>query len=184
MPTLPRWVSHINKYEMLALFLLIQAPFALLPTSPRIYNLAPSRRRENKYAKQLVEWRKTHKPFLVDRFAFLRRLLVIAVLWSPLIYVDGVSSGGVGTWIARLGYSVLTFAWLMNSDGRFKDAGWRGPTGHWQYCVVVSVATLMPLAVHWVNGYQALAVFVVVQIPIVFPKSKPSPQTLYSALRS
>lgn len=169
MPTLPPWINLINGYEMLSLFLLIQTPLALLPSKPRQHEPPP--RRKNKYGKQLVEWRKTHEPFLVDRFAFLRRLLVIATLWLPLIYVDSVSDGRIGTWIARLGYFVLTFAWLMNSDGRLKDAG-RGPADHWQYCLVISVAALMPLAVHWVNGYEALAIFVLIQIPIVFPKSK------------
>lgn len=172
-PALPLWLRHFNGYEMLALFLLVQSPLALLPSRPRALEPPPSRKRENKYAKQLSEWQKTHKPFLVGRFAFLRRLSVIAVLWVPLIYMDGFSNGGVGTWIARFGYLVLTYAWLMNSDGRLKEAGWR-PLDSWQYQLVIGVATLMPLALHWVNGYGALALFVSVQIPTALLKGKQS----------
>ena len=44
-----------------------------------------------------------------------------------------------------------------------------------QYFLVVSVASLMPLAVHWVNGYGALAIFVLIQTPIALLLSKPRP---------
>jgi hypothetical protein len=172
LPKSPAWTGHTNGYEILGLFLVVQAPLAALPSKLRSYEPPP--RRENKYGKQLAEWRKKHKPFLVGRFAFLRRLLVIAVLWLPLIYIDSVSKGGIGTWSARFGYFVLTYAWLINSRGRFEDVGWSSLPDHWQYCLVVSVATLMPLAIHWVDGYGALAIFVLIQIPIAFPGSKPN----------
>lgn len=174
--TLPPWLELINGYEKLALFLLIQVPLALLPSKPRHDETATSQKVENKYSKKLAERRKTAKPFLVCPFSFLRRLLVIAFLWAPLVYMDSVSNGGIGTWIARLGYFILVYAWLMNASGRFEDAGWAFNWDGAQCCLVVSVASLMPLAVHWVNGYGALAIFVIVQIPTAFLKSVPLPE--------
>jgi hypothetical protein len=173
---LPSCLKLINGYEKLALFLLIQIPLALLRSQPRPDGLVPAQKVKNKYGKRLEERRKVEKPFLVAPFSFLRRLLVIVFLWTPLIYMDSVSNGEIGTWIARLGYFILIFAWMMNADGRFEDAGWGFNWEGAQYCLVVSVASLMPLAVHWVNGYEALAIFVLIQIPTVFLKSMPKPE--------
>lgn len=165
------WLKFVNGYEMLALFLLIQIPLAFFPSKPDD-KLASPQKTESKYGKLLAERRRTRKRFLVAPFAFLRRLSVLAFLWAALIYLDGVSDGGTGTWIARFGYFILAYAWLMNSQGRFEDGGlphdWYGA----QYCLVVSVVSLMPLAVHWVNSYGALAIFVLIQVPLLFLKSK------------
>jgi hypothetical protein len=173
---LPSWLKLINGYEKLALFLLIQIPLALLPSKPRPDELVPAQKVENKYGKRLEERRKVAKPFLVAPFSFLRRLLVIVFLWTPLVYMDSVSNGEIGTWIARLGYFILIYVWLMNASGRFEDAGWAFNWDGAQYCLVVSVASLMPLAVHWINGYESLALFVLIQIPTLLLKSKPKPE--------
>lgn len=170
------WLKLINGYEKLALLLLIQIPLALLPSKPRPDELVPAQKVENKYGKKLEERRKVAKPFLVTPLSFLRRLLVIAFLWAPMIYMDSVSNGEIVTWIARLGYFILIYAWLMNASGRFEDAGWAFNWDGAQYCLVVSVASLMPLAVHWINGYESLALFVLIQIPTVLLKSKPKPE--------
>jgi hypothetical protein len=169
---LPLWLKLINGYEILALFLLIQVPLAFLPSKHR-----PARPQDREHRnKRITQWHgKNVKPLLVGPFAFLRRLLVIALLWVPLIYMDGASNGGIGTWVARFGYFILGYAWLMNADGRFEDAGWGFNWEGKQYCLVVSVTSLMPLAVHWVNGYGALVIFVLIQIPTVFLRSKPVP---------
>lgn len=169
---LPSWLQFVNGYEIFALFLLIQIPLAFLPIKPRATSSQDSERRNTK----ITVWRgKKVKPLLVGPFAFLRRILVIALLCIPLIYLDGSSNGKTGTWIARLGYFILAYAWLMNADGRFEDAGWGFNWEGMQYCLVISVVSLMPLAVHWINGYEALGLFVLIQIPTVFLKSKPRP---------
>jgi hypothetical protein len=106
----------------------------------------------------------------------LRRVLVIAFICAPLVYMDGASNHEIGTWIARIGYFILSFAWIMNVTGRFDDAGWTRMWCGSQYILVVSVASLMPLAVHWVSGYGALAIFVLIQTPMAFLRSKPRPE--------
>lgn len=166
---LPPWLRHINGYEMLGLLLLVQVPLAFLPSkfgSP----IPQSRKRESK---RITTWHgREVKRLLVGPFAFLRRLLVIALLWVPLIYMDGASNGKAGMWIARFGYFILAYTWLMNADGRFEDAGWGFNWEGKQYALVVSVASVAPLALRWVNGYGALAIFILIQIPTVFLKSK------------
>jgi hypothetical protein len=169
------WLKFINGYEMLAVFLLVQVPLALFPS--KLGSGKPAQQTiESKFGKLLAERRSTGKRFLVGPFAFLRRLLVLAFLGGPLIYLDGVSNGGIGSWSARLGYFILIYAWMMNSYGRFKDAGWTEGWYGAQYWLVVSVVSLMPFAVHWVNGYGALVIFVLIQTPTALLRSKPKPE--------
>jgi hypothetical protein len=162
------WLKSVNGYEMLALFLLIQAPLALLPSKQRGKEAPSPKKFESRFGKLLAERRRTQKRFLVTPSAFLNRLLVIALFWVPLIYLDAFSRGGFGTWLARSGYFILIYAWLMNVQGRFEEAGWIEGWYGAQFCLVVIVASLMPLAVNWVNAYVALAIFVLIQVPAVF----------------
>jgi hypothetical protein len=113
---------------------------------------------------------------LCEPFEFLRILSVIAFIWIPLIYMDSTSGDGIGSWIARIGYSILVFFWMTFAHGRFEDAGMAHSGYVPQYFLIVSVASMMPFAVHWVNGYGALVIFVLIQIPTVFMRSKPKPE--------
>jgi hypothetical protein len=167
------WLRPLNGYEMLALFLVIQVPLALLPSSPLSDEAITPRRPPNKFEKQLAAREKKVRPYLIGPSTFLLILLVIAALWAPLIYLDSASAGGVGTWVARSFYAILTLAWIIYSEARLEDAGWTKPADYWQYRLVVAVVSLMPLGVHWVNSYGALAIFLIIQIPSVFLKSRP-----------
>ena len=167
------WLKFINGYEMLAVFLLVQVPLALFPSKFGSGKPASQQKKQSKVGKLLAERRSNRKRFLVGPFAFLRRLLALAFIGGALIYLDGVSNGGIGSWSARLGYFVLIYAWMMNSYGRFEDAGWTEGWYGAQYWLVVSVVSLMPMAVHWVNGYGALVIFVLIQTPIALLRSKP-----------
>jgi hypothetical protein len=60
----------------------------------------------------------------------------------------------------------------MTAAARFSDAGWDVEWRDTQYGLVIVAASLMPLAVHWVNVYGALVIFVLVQVPTVFLRSK------------
>jgi hypothetical protein len=176
-PMMPLWLKHINGYEILALLLLIQIPLALLPSKQR--PTVPEGTRRGAGARTLVPMIRIADPSLSASFRKLRPLLVIACLWIPLIYTDNASGGNLGTWLAYLGYVILGFSWLVYVHSRLNNAGLADNLYPQQYALVVSVASLMPLAVHWVNGYGALAIFVVVQTPIVLLRSKvkePSPK--------
>lgn len=171
----PTWFKFINHYETLAVFLLIQIPLALLPSIPAPDEPVRPLSAGEKYRERVAQRRKDAKPFVVEPFAFLIRLLVIAGVWALLVLMN--TSGGPSlVWVARGGYFILAFAWIMNATGRLEDAGWAHSWYPSQYCLAVSVTSLMPLAVRWVNGYEALAIFVLVQVPTVFLKSKPKPE--------
>jgi hypothetical protein len=172
---LSQWLVCLNGYEKLALFLLVQVPLALLPGKPKLATPFSEYTGTSRNARQPVEAVKTNVLALCGPFEYLRILLVIASVSIPLIYMDHVSKNGVGSWIARAGYAVLAFFWLTFAHGRLKDAGWAHSEYPSQFFLVVSVASLMPLAVHWVNGFGAIAIFVIVQIPTAFLKSVPIP---------
>ena len=170
---LPLWFKLINRYETLALFLLIQVPLALLESKPRPKEPARSESRGDKYKKRHG---KGAKPLLVSPFAFLLRIWVVGCLWSLLIYMESGSGDEIVVWFARIGYFILGVAWMVNANGRLEDAGWAHSWYPSQYFLVVSVASLMPLAVHWVNGYEALAIFALIQTSTVWLRSKPKPE--------
>lgn len=172
------WLKLINGYEKLALFLLIQIPLAFLPTKPKLPDLLVELNRRKEDRKKRVPIAKTNELALCGPFEYLRILLIIAFIWIPLIYMDATSGGslGLGKFLAYLGYFILGFVWITFANGRFEDAGWTRSNTTAQFSLVASVVSLMPLAFHWVNGYGALAIFVLIQVPIVFLKSKPIPE--------
>lgn len=166
------WLKHTNGYIMLALFLLVQIPLAFLPIKPRTPQPAYENNKIDEGSKRQVSNVKISKSSLCGPFEYLRILLVIACFWIPLIYLDNVSGGSVGSWIARIGYLILGCFWLFFANGRIEDAGWSHSQYPAQFALVVSVASLMPFAVHWVNGYGALAIFVLIQTPTALLQSK------------
>lgn len=169
--SLSLWLNLLNRYETLTLFMLLQIPLAILPSDPK----SPRRQARKKRGKKYTTWRgEDVKALLVGPFRFLFVLLVIACLWVLLIYTANGSSDEIILWFSRIGYLILCVAWMVNSNGRLQDAGWAHSWYPSQYFLVVSVASLMPLAVHWVNGYGALLIFVLIQVPTLLLKSKPS----------
>lgn len=168
---LMRWLSELNGYEKLGLFLAIQVPLAFLPSTPLRTRIDLGNARAQKANKPS----KTNVLALCGPFEYLRILLVISAFCVPLIYMDYASHNGVGSWIARIGYAVLAFFWLTFAHGRLKDAGWAHSEYPSQYFLVVSVGSLMPFAFRWVNGYGALVIFIILQIPTLFLKSVPLP---------
>jgi hypothetical protein len=170
------WMQLINGYERFALFLLIQIPFAFLPSKPKPPELLAEIHRREVDLKKRVPVAKTNELALCGPLEYLRIVFVIALLFTPLIYLDDAFCGTVGSWMARLGYLVLIFFWLAFANGRLEDAGWAHSQYPAQFGFVVSVAWLMPLAFHWVNGYGALAIFVLIQTPTALLRSKPAPE--------
>ena len=168
------WFRLLNRYETLAFFLLIQIPLVFLRSTSKSTKPVRPPSAGDKY-RERIALRKEVKPLVVGPFAFLRSLAVIACLWAWLVFMAG-SGNPTFVWIARGGYFILTCAWIMNLTGRLGDAGWAHSWYPSQYFLTVSVVSLMPLALRWVNGYESLAIFVLVQLPMVFLKSKPRPK--------
>jgi hypothetical protein len=173
----PKWLEKLTGYNRLVLFLIAQTPFVVLRSKPGVGKLMLDNYPAKRAGKRLVRAEKTNVLALCGPFEFLRIVVVLAGLCVPLVYVDYTSGDGLGRWLARVGYSVLAFFWMTFAHGRLKDAGWAHSEYPSQYFLVVSVASLMPLAVHWVNGYEALAIFVALQVPSVFLPTKPLSET-------
>jgi hypothetical protein len=177
-----------SRYEALALFLLIQAPLALLPSRHEADKFNEDRLRKRRELnrvrreRRVARWRiKDPKPMRLGPLAFVGSVLIIATLWGLFLFWEKTSGGPVVTWFARCCYLIMTIIWIINLDGRVADAGlsegWYGS----QFVLVVSVVSLMPLAFHWVNGYGALAIFILIQFPLAFLSRKPVPETVENA---
>jgi hypothetical protein len=169
---LPLWIGLINRYEALALFLVVQTPLALLPGKHRLKKPTPAQLVERDYKSRLAREGKNTEPNRMGPVPFLCGVVIIAALCGLLLYMQSGSRDPIVRWFARCGYFVLACAWFMTAAARFSDAGWDVEWRDTQYGLVIVAASLMPLAVHWVNVYGALVIFVLVQVPTVFLRSK------------
>lgn len=171
---LPLRFKVFNQYEALLFFLVIQLPLASLSSDPHI--VRPTRKKlwGERDTERYLKEHPNAKRFTVRQYSFLRRLVVIAVFWAVLIYFQtAAGSDEIALFFVSCGYFVVGFAWIMTASGRFTDAGLAHSWDTLQFFLVVSIASLMPLLVHWVNGYEALAIFFFIQIPMVIFPSKP-----------
>lgn len=171
--SLPLRYKIINPYEALAIFLLVQTPLALLKTKPGQERPVRKQRWGEASRERLLRRKpNAEKSLMIRPRTFLCGLLLIALFWILLIYAQAVLGRGSGRWIEWCGYCILGFVWFMVVSGRILDAGWGTEWRSQQFILVVAVASLMPLAVHWVSGYGALAIFVLVQLPIAFQRTR------------
>jgi len=166
-------LRHVNGYEILTLFLLIQLPLAFLKSEPEPRSEEYERWTARRQGR--AQQAKVNVYALCGPTKYLRILALIDCLWVPLIYMDRASGGFVGTWTARVGYLVLVSFWMTFAHGRLVDAGMAHREYPAQYFLVTAVASLMPLGFRWVNGYGSLAIFALLQIPVAFLRTKPLP---------
>lgn len=170
---LPLQFNVFNRYETLGFFLVIQLPLASLGSDPRVVRPARKKRRGEIDSERYLKEHPNARRFKVDQYSFLRRLIVIALLGALLNHLRATSEGHeIALFFVSCGYVVVGFTWIMTASGRFTDAGLAHSWYTLQFFLVVTVASLMPLLVHWVNGYGALAIFFLIQIPLVFFSSK------------
>jgi hypothetical protein len=170
---LPLWYKLANLYEAVAIFLILQVPLALLKGNTEVKRSAPVRRWGDAYRQRVLQRNPdAEESTVVGPLPFLWGLLLIAALGALLIHIRLLARGGAGQWFVSTGYFVLACAWVVILTGRFKDAGWNLEWRTSQFCLVVSVTSLMPLAFRWVDGYGSLAIFVLIQIPILFLRTR------------
>lgn len=183
---MPQAFSWINRYEAIALFVIVQVPTVLMRSAPKPKVLLPEIAGPDLNSDEGTpeEEAKEYLPVRAERqyqgepigpTSYLLVLLLLACIWLLPIFIEDASGQGLGVWIARLGYCVLGFLWFGVTILRFKDAGFQTGSYPTQYCVIVALASLTPLVFHWVNGYGALGIFYLIQIPTVLLHSKPLP---------
>jgi hypothetical protein len=150
--------------------------------------------------------RKDYRPtWHVAPVSFLRSLLTLACLWVPLIWLENISKGENGIWLARIGYCILGYAWLYILLGRLNDAG-RLPRKRYGFLLVGIILfiemfghalgnawsalshDLFPFGatlfvdsllqrVRHISAYEMLALFLLLQIPLAFFKSERAPRS-------
>lgn len=139
----------------------------------------------------------------VSPIGFLRSLLTIGCLWLPLILLQTQPGWGAVVWIARLGYLALAVLWWVKLVGRLEDAGWwssqvaggvsllfgslaigmirhiAGLQAHSYYLFVLThPASTLPVFLRPANGYEVLALFLLIQVPLAFVPSNPRSEYL------
>jgi hypothetical protein len=148
------------------LFVALQIPTVLLES-----NSASERREE------MRRYPAYNKP--VGRLLFLLRLLLLAALWGALFHLQAETGWGLALLEMRLGLVLVAFVWVYNVEGRLMDAG----LPRWcsvPYCLIVPALCLVPIYLKVIEDTHplALALFVLLQIPTVFFKTKPVAEPL------
>jgi hypothetical protein len=156
----------LDSQQTLMLFVALQIPTVLLES-----NSASERREE------MRRYPAYNKP--VGRLLFLLRLLLLAALWGALFHLQAETGWGLALLEMRLGLVLVAFVWVYNVEGRLMDAG----LPRWcsvPYCLIVPALCLVPIYLKVIEDTHplALALFVLLQIPTVFFKTKPVAEPL------
>lgn len=107
----------------------------------------------------------------IGRFMFLLWVVVVAALWGSLSHFRPRSDGGFASFIAVAGVATLAMLWMQAVEGRLLDAGlplWC----RWPYVLILSFGCILLHSFKVLDGPQALALFILVQVPTVFIKSR------------
>jgi hypothetical protein len=119
----------------------------------------------------------------VGAFEFAVYLLLVAGLWAVLHLLRGDTGGGRGSWAwdfaLDAGSGLLCLWWIANVKGRFKNLGLM----RWQidFCFIVLAICLLPFACRLIGFLQALVLFVLLQIPVVFIRRRWIPAGFFPA---
>jgi hypothetical protein len=113
----------------------------------------------------------------VGRFVFLIWVLVASALFAALFQLRIRLSGSNAEIIVWLGFSFLGLLWGQAVEGRILDAGL--PRSYrWPYILILPFGCVLLLALKVLDGPEALALFILAQVPTVFIKSRASSPTL------
>ena len=132
--------------------------------------------------------------WFVSPVGLLRSLLTIACFWLPLIWLESVSGDDFRVWIARFGYLILSILWFITIIGRLDDAG-RLLRKRYMYLATVVVLLVFWYGFHFlgalsvllpwlklINGYEKLALFLLIQIPLALLPTKPKAPELLAEI--
>ena len=152
--------------ETLALFLLLQLPAVLFESKSAPAELSPEG------VKHPVKPARPVMPLGAVEFAVF--VLLIAGLWQVLHLLRG-DVGGMAharNWRYALdaGSWLLCVPWFFSVRGRLKALGWMRSTK--VLCAVVLISCLLMFYFREINFPQAIVLFVVLQIPVIFLRRK------------
>jgi hypothetical protein len=155
-----------NLPQTIALFFLLQLPAILFQSAPAPAGLLPES--ANAATPQKSKPARPVAPLGAVEFAIF--LLLIAGLWQVLHLLRGDVGGLPHSRALRLaldaGSVLLCLAWFFSVRGRLKSLG----RARWTlaFCAAVLAICLLPLAFRLLSFPLAIALFVALQIPVVF----------------
>ena len=184
---LPRWLFlpysvavfgvcaavHLRKIldwqETLAFFFILQIPTVLFPSKPR--PAGSSRRSGTQTSVPSQPYLEYNRP--VGRFQFVLRVVFVGALFTALLQFAREAGPGVAAWEMRAGIVLFAFVWILSVEGRVMDAG----LPQWvsiPYCLLLPGVSALPHFLKIFNLHVALVLFVILQIPTIFFKSRPA----------
>jgi hypothetical protein len=109
----------------------------------------------------------------VGPFMFLLSVVLVSSLWAAFEHLKMKLGGSVSPIIFDCGFSILGMLWTRVVEGRLRDAGL--PRWYmWPYIVTLSLGCILLLICKVLDGPKVLGLFVVMQVPTVFIKSRTS----------
>ena len=153
----------LDGLETLAFFVAVQIPTVLFPSKPM------SDGPMLKAGAPGEAYPEYNRP--VGRFQFLLRVLLIAALFDALLQLARGAGPGLALWEMRIGIVLFALVWIYSVEGKVMDAG----LPRWisiPYCLILSGAIVLPHLLKLINLDVALALFVVLQFPTVFFRSR------------
>jgi hypothetical protein len=169
---LPVWFRVIDLPLALALFVILQIPEVFFHSKaivaaplPQVVNLE-----EKQSSRSSLKSKPVHKIEPIGSFEFAVYILLIAGLSSALFLLRSDVVGGVRAWgwdAVLDAVSLLILAlWIVSVKGRLKAAD--RTRSYIDLCSIVIIPCLLLFAYSVISFSQALALFVILQIPIVF----------------
>ena len=150
--------------ETLAFFVLVQIPTVLFPSKPGWLHQGAIQ--AGSRGESYPDYKRP-----VGRFQFLLRVLLIATLFAALSQLARGAGAGEAMWEMRIGIVLFAFVWIYSVEGRVLDAGLPG----WlsiPYCLILPGVCVLPHALKIIDLRAVLALFVVLQIPTIFFRSR------------
>ncbi|MFY9853790.1 MAG: hypothetical protein WAK26_07940 [Terracidiphilus sp.] len=158
----------------IGLLLLLLVAGGLMPSqpAPAILALIDKKGEPEEGAARVLK--KFPAGLLVGPVGYLYLLLTFACIWLPLVWLEDTSADQLQTLIAHLGYFIMGLVWVFTVLGRFEDSGRASDVYGVPYCIIVPVLSMLPLWRGLINGYETLALFVLIQVPLALLRSKPT----------
>jgi hypothetical protein len=167
---IPVWLKLLNRYEALVLFMSVQVALVLLESKPRTAESVQVKSAGQKYRERRIS--EGAEDLQVSAFPFVVGVFTITSLFVLLQYMAKSFGNAGGGWPVYSCYFVLFVGWMVVTTGRFSDAGWAVDWYPSQFCLVVSVVSVMPLVFHLMSSNRAALIFASIQIPLAFLRRK------------
>jgi len=148
--------------KALAFFVLIQIPTVLIRSNPSV--IEPS---DESISQEGVK-RRSRLTRPVGRFVFMLIVLLFAIMWAVLTQL----TDDPWRWLAQAGYLLIFSVWVVCLQSRFRDAGLPSQFSR-PYAIVLLLTLGLPWEFKAIDNTMALMLFVLLQVPTVYFRSKP-----------